>query len=60
MGAMKSKLAGCCPPRCVCCLDSKSDSWDLKKLPRPPLLDTSNDAALNNSRSNTMVVLSAP
>uniref|UniRef100_A0A2A4JKA1 protein-glutamine gamma-glutamyltransferase n=1 Tax=Heliothis virescens TaxID=7102 RepID=A0A2A4JKA1_HELVI len=42
MGAVKSKLAHCCPPQCACCGFHRSASYDLKELPRPPRLDTSN------------------
>ncbi|XP_034826384.1 annulin-like isoform X1 [Maniola hyperantus] len=40
MGAVKSKLAMWCPPRCGCCGHRRADSYDLKDLPRPPQLDT--------------------
>ncbi|CAB3230840.1 unnamed protein product [Arctia plantaginis] len=36
MGAVKSKLADCCPSECICCGLLKSDSNDHKELPRPP------------------------
>lgn len=42
MGAVKSKLASACPARCECCGLVRSDSYDLRELPRPPQLDTSN------------------
>lgn len=40
MGAVKSKLSGCY--NCLCCKGLRTDSYDLKELPRPPRLDSSN------------------
>ncbi|OWR44550.1 putative annulin [Danaus plexippus plexippus] len=55
MGAVKSKLAGCCPPRCVCCGYHRSDSYDLKDLPRPPRLDDSNNV-IDGTRQGVLAV----
>ncbi|XP_063376431.1 annulin isoform X1 [Cydia fagiglandana] len=38
MGVVKSKVSRWCPPQCC----GRSESYDLRELPRPPRLDTSN------------------
>lgn len=42
MGKGTSKYLCGCPPRCACCGERKSDSYDLKVLPRPPRLASTN------------------
>ncbi|XP_047544749.1 annulin-like isoform X1 [Vanessa atalanta] len=55
MGAVKSKLANACPARCGCCGLLRSDSYDLKDLPRPPRLDTSNNV-ISGTRQGVLAV----
>ncbi|XP_039763506.1 annulin-like isoform X1 [Pararge aegeria] len=55
MGTVKSKLAYYCPPRCGCCGFQRSDSYDLKDLPRPPQLDTSNNV-IGGTRQGVLAV----
>ncbi|GBP38618.1 hypothetical protein EVAR_27804_1 [Eumeta japonica] len=45
MGIVFDKLRHCCPPRCPCWRTWNSDSYDLKELPRPPTLATTNGMA---------------
>ncbi|XP_013182952.2 annulin isoform X1 [Amyelois transitella] len=57
MGAVKSKLAsaaGCCY-RCACCKSFKSESYDLRDLPRPPRLDSSNDV-IDGTRKGVLAI----
>ncbi|XP_028170220.1 annulin-like isoform X2 [Ostrinia furnacalis] len=53
MGSVGSKLASYTRP--LCCKGCKSDSYDLKDLPRPPRLDTSNDV-IDGTRLGVLAV----